>query len=122
VLRLKINSDGTAANYNSSQYIYGSSSVATAATSASATTGMDIGTIAGGGSGNMSVGEITIPGYANTTFQKGVFSTFWTHYSSALAGTVAGQWASTAAITDLLFTIASTNFTNGSVFTLYGLK
>lgn len=69
-------------------------------------------------------GEIYIPGYARTLFNKA--STFAEGQSgSATADTYFnfdfGTWLSTAAITSILLFPASGNFVDGSSFALYGM-
>jgi hypothetical protein len=71
---------------------------------------------------------IEIPNYAGTTFHKLVQSKTFGHNGATLATTTAingytmwGKWANTAAITSIVITKATTAFTNGSTFTLYGI-
>lgn len=70
-------------------------------------------------------GEITIPDYRGTTFQKCAFSTTFnkTGTSTGLmtARVVAYAWRSTAAITSITLTCSAGNFAAGTKFTLYGM-
>lgn len=69
--------------------------------------------------------EIIIPHYANTTFQKPYHGTGNARTSTITNGiglnTTGGTWRSTAAISSMSISLASGNFVDGSVFTLYGL-
>lgn len=66
---------------------------------------------------------LKIPAYSNTTFRKTTLSSAWMTDggTSFNAKNRFGWWNGTAAITTLLFTSGSGNFTAGSHFALYGM-
>ncbi len=67
--------------------------------------------------------SIRIPGYAQTTFHKGVIAhNFFMGGTSQQAIFTGGGWANTAAITDIKLLASAGNFVIGSIFTLYGLS
>jgi len=122
---LKVNNDGTAANYSASSYILysGTGSISVGNVVAS-TSGMFINNLPGTtATANIATsGKTLIPNYLQTTFYKKVFTEG--NYSQSGADSVqitdGAAWKSTAAITRLTFIVA-TSFVNGSVFTLYGM-
>lgn len=124
-IRLKINNDGTSGNYTAVSRIGSENGTAFANTNAASAAGVQVGNLPQ--SGNTSVtaeGEVTLIGYADTTFHKRIRATA-TLDSGTLNGTVFGvegaRWKSTSAINRLTFTAGGTAFTDGSTFTLYGL-
>ncbi len=78
---------------------------------------------AGTAAGDSGGGEMVIPNYTGTTFNKTMTST--TAGTNANAGYLAlfsGYWNSTAAITSMTFTdTAGGNFSTGTTFYLYGM-
>lgn len=125
VLSLKINNDGTAGNYDSTMRI-GSQNGSSFASAVSATSaGAYAGSITSAGNANyFAQGEIVLVNYANTSFYKNFHGTTWGNIgASSGLGTIVtfgADWKSTSAITRLTFSTLL-NFTNNSVFTLYGL-
>ena len=75
-------------------------------------------------SGFASSGEIVIPSYSNTSFDKILFSSASTALDdggSFLPETINGLWRNTAAITQIdVFEVSSNAIASGSVFSLYG--
>lgn len=69
------------------------------------------------------VASIVIPGYSNTTFRKGlVGNNFGTDGGTSWqARQNYGWWSSTSAISTILLTSGSGNFSTGSMFSLYGM-
>lgn len=125
-LNLKINNDGTAANYTSAGRTGVLNGSANNTNVASGTSGMQVGTVVQSGTtGSATAGVITIVGYAQTTFHKRVLGT-WGEDSTTLGiftADMSARWASTSAITRLTFTCSDASaFTNGSIFTLYGVN
>lgn len=123
ILRLKINNDGTAANYTSTFRSGTTNTTAFATSVASSTKGVYTGASPNDGntSGFFSAGEIIIVGYASTTPQKIIIATnAFTDGTQTVIQTVTARWASTAAITRLTFGTDGTAFKDGSTFTLYG--
>lgn len=124
-LFLKINNDGTSGNYTATSRIGSQNGGAFASTNAASANGVSIGSIPQ--AGNTSIiasGEVTLVGYAGTTFHKRIVSLCATD-DGTNNGTVynsGARWKSTAAISRLTFIPAGTAFTDGSQFTLYGLK
>jgi hypothetical protein len=121
---LKMNSDTTAANYQATQYLIGRTTTPLTGTIASTTSGADILGLPGStGQANPSTfATITIPGYSQTTLQKGCVASYGNLRSGGFDIAMrAGQWLSTAAISTLTLTIASGSYLNGTTATLYGL-
>jgi hypothetical protein len=123
---LQFNGD-TGNNYDA-QNVQGSNVTASAASSA----GLAIagfGTLPGANAARSGIAaaiSVTIPNYANTTFEKS-FNGMGGFADSTSANNVvelrSGTWRSTAAITSIkLFPNAGTNFTAGTRATLYGLN
>ena len=114
----KINND-TSANFSSTRLVGNGSTTASARRSSTATV-----YIAGDGISNTSPIEhvvvLQVMSYANTN----VFKTWLNGEANAASGISrgVGLWRSTNAVTRLDFTAASTTFTNGSTFSLYGIK
>jgi hypothetical protein len=124
VIRLMINNDNTSGNYSTSQRGGGVNNAANGAQQASSTKGGYIGNQPNAGNtGLVCQGEITIVGYAGTTFHKRIVYSFGsddgTNSGLGLVGTF--RWKSTSALNRLTFQTDGTAFTDGSTFTLYGL-
>jgi hypothetical protein len=126
-VRIKINSDATSGNYLSSQYLYNNStSTASATTLAASAAGAVIATIPGSSGLATAVGssEITINGYAGTTFHKTIRALNSEYSGNAVPlfnFWIASVWKSTAAITDIVLTAGGTAFLDGTTATLYGM-
>lgn len=128
LVKLKINSDATAANYADSQYIYNNSNVTVIAVTISSTTaGAVIGDIPGSSGLATAVGmiELLIPNYAGTAFHKILQAQSTSYFNSTGAKLenfiISSIWKSTAAITALVITAGATAFVDGTTATLYGL-
>lgn len=123
---MKLNSDGTAANYTSAQWLSGSSTTASAGTSAATTSGAYVADLAGKGSSNSNAitsAEITIANYAGG-FYKSVRAQVTGYYGAGPtmnAEQFGFVWKNTSAITDIVLTAGGTAFENGTTATLYGL-
>ena len=119
---MQINSDATAANYDSSQDSYSSGATTTAAAIASTTSGMHVGFAVGPNSNANAIAEvrILIPGYAGSVMHKAVQTQYngWTN--TRRSGTVGGVWLSAAAITQLDFPAPSGSWAEGTVAVLTG--
>ena len=65
-----------------------------------------------------------LPGYAQTTFNKPILvsGSYPSNGSTVYFMTIQATWLSTAAITDLTFSIGGSAFVDGSTFTLYGMQ
>lgn len=71
-------------------------------------------------------GEIVVPNYAGTTFNKGFIASSALLDTSETAANIFGHtargfWKSTAAINEIKLTLAAGNFVAGSTFELYGM-
>lgn len=119
-VRLRLNGDTTTTNYFSS-IAYGGSSTGGGnynnATLSSATSNTPA-------AGICSQTDVTFINYLGTTFHKTWSGTHSSHRGSFYyAMSVAGRWANTAAITDIvLLPINGTAFKTGSYFALYGIN
>lgn len=74
-------------------------------------------------SGNVSGYRLVIPHYAQTTFKKVLHSDGYEHWDTTTGHArraFGGMWQSTAAITRVTLALASGNFADGSIATLYG--
>lgn len=120
LLNLKLNTDATDANYRRMEHeVYG--------TNTSFVEGGDdrqVGVISSGNAptNSASVGRITIPFYAKTTFNKQVYSTVTsrrnaTSEDSARFGV---EWENAVAITQIDLVLSAGNYVSGSTFRLYG--
>lgn len=121
---LKMNNDATAGNYTAASRIGVQNTSPTAGAAISATTnGMYVNDMPNAGNtGIAGIGQILFVGYAGTTFHKDTWTSWETEWSGLIqVFTIRARWKSTAAITRLTFTVDTGAFTNGSVFTLYGL-
>jgi hypothetical protein len=67
--------------------------------------------------------DIYIPNYSSTSINKSISVDYVTenNAATAYAGIEAGLWASTSAITSLVFAMSTGNFVANSTFSLYGL-
>lgn len=118
-LMCQFNGDTTSGNYVGQ--IVGSAN----ASAATGSTGVGCGQLCGRSSfaNAISSGAIWFPNYSKTSIHKSLntLSGGDAAGSSSLVYMYACQWKSTAAVTDLLFTPSSGNWTDNSVITLYGL-
>jgi len=122
-MSMKVNNDGTAANYSSSQYLGGATSSAYAGNTAASTSGWGAGGVGGTTSptGYASTGQIMVFNYARTTFYKCLESlNRYDQAANTLNEIHSGHWKSTAAVSRLTLSVP-TSFVDGSVITLYGL-
>jgi hypothetical protein len=121
---LKVNNDGTSGNYTATQRSGAVNGGATVTTLAATANGSQAGLAPNSGTtGSVGTNEVTIVGYASTTFNKNAMYCGHDFTTTANGSMQCGgfQWKSTAAITRLTFTAGGTAFTNGSIFTLYGI-
>jgi len=127
VVNIKLNNDGTTANYLKEHDVYSSGTTVSAEDQSPTASGLPNFYVTGTGdiSTPLTYGSIIVPGYSNTTLQKGLLSNSgFTFTSGGVSNQIRihnGHWLSTAAINRVDLTIASGSFLNGSVFTLYGL-
>ena len=126
-LQLQFNGD-TAAHYNyETLFGFGTGSITPFMAQGVAATAAQGGGIAGATAPANAVGNsvLTIGNYATTTFNKTfvgvVGDTKANSGSNLITGTAYGEWLSTAAITQITFTLSSGNFVDGSVITVYGI-
>ncbi len=118
----------TGANYSRQYSIVGGSAAATNGQTLSSATGAGFPIVGASGFTNgAGLVEITIPNYVGTTFlkQANMYGQYWTAsaQSNFVMLSLMWYWASTAAITQLVFGPASgSNFITGSRFTLYGIS
>ncbi len=123
-LRVIVNNDTTSGNYTAMSRSGSSNAVAVVATGAASALGVPVGGNPQSGNTNISGGgEVTFPSYARTVFHKRILGLFGVDDGTS-NGTLfisTSRWKSTAAITRLTFTTDGTAFTNGSMFTLYGI-
>ncbi len=123
-VRIRLNNDSTAANYTATYRIGTQGGSAFGSSQAATSGGVAVGPQPNAGNtGWASSGEITINGYANTTFHKriiGITAADWS--GSDQLQTIQARWNQTTAISRVTFTTDGTAFTNGSVFTLYGVN
>lgn len=123
-VRLKVNNDGTSGNYTVTQRSIGSNGANVSTTDAAAATGGTVGNITNAGTtSQVGSGELIIHNYSGTTWFKTVNSQWssWSITNNGQVGLSTFSWLSTAAINRLTFA-AGTAFTDGSIFTLYGIK
>jgi hypothetical protein len=125
VIRVRLNNDTTAANYSNAQRIGAQNGAAFASTNTSTSGGMFIGAQPNAGNtGDAATGEVWIVQYSGTTWNKRIDS--WNGSDDVGAGlfivTSSGRWKSSAAVTRLTVTTDGTAFSNGSIFTLYGVN
>ena len=112
---VQFNSD-TASNY-STTFLYGNGAAGVSGRASSQTSTIQ------GRAGNATIGTsyIQFQNYSNSTTYKTVLSRGGS--ASGLVVAYVGLWRSTAAITSIKLTSESgNNFSNGSTFTLYGVK
>lgn len=115
----------TAANYDR-QIISGNAATALVAENfAHNTLGMILVPAASATAGFSGIGDVIIPDYAGTTFQKLALATHFYRTGTAsgnMTVRVTGNaWRNTAAITSITFQLLSGNFVAGSKFSLYGM-
>jgi hypothetical protein len=82
-------------------------------------------TTSAGASGVPGTADIRLVGYADTTFDTTIMSqfAFANDSSTPIQGVSGGTWLNTAVVDELTFTLVSgTSFTDGSIFTLYGIN
>lgn len=124
-MSVKINNDATAGNYTSCFRLGSQNAGAFSNSIASSTSGAEVGYIPNVGNTSISgSGEVTFASYARTVFHKRLYAVSNEDDGSTNGTTYISQsrWKSTAAITRLTVSTAGTAFTDGSVFTLYGLS
>jgi len=124
-LRLRINGDSTAGNYTSGARVTSSNGSALMSDVAADTNGLFVGWVPPAiDTGVPFTGEVTLTGYAQTTFHKNVIGLTGGYMTSGpptrADGQFAGRWKSTVAVTTLRFTTGLA-FVDGSTFTLYGI-
>lgn len=119
---MTINSDTTAANYDSSQDMYGSGATTTAAAISSTTSGMHVAYVVGPSSNANAVCQVRvlIPGYAQAVLHKAMQAQYGGWTTTRRNGTASGVWFSTAAITQLDFPAPSGSWAEGTVAVLTG--
>jgi len=121
-LLIQLNSDTTAANYRTARHYGGGSTVH----GGLGFDGNEIAIAAGATSptNSASTVEITIPFYAQTTFNKQVFSTgSYREDASSIHELVQSygvEWENTNAISSIALVLANGNYVTGSTVTLYG--
>lgn len=123
---IKLNSDGTAANYLAAQYVDGIGSGAAAGTVASTTSGGYAADVAGTSTATnpITTFDLVIPAYAGTVLKKAFRVNQYTVFGASDQAEIVvsgSQWLSTAAITRIDLTIVSGSFLDGTTCTLYGL-
>ncbi len=124
VIRVRVNNDSTSGNYVLASRIGAINGVVAASGVAATSGGGMIGIQPNAGMTSVAMGgEFMIPYYANTTWHKEIMSSFATDETTdgVIIFTAAFRWKSTAAITRLTVNTDGTAFTNGSIFTLYGI-
>lgn len=125
-VRMKVNNDGTAADYTSTVYLQGQGTTPASGTVAASAAGVQVANLPGTSGLANAVGgaRVMIPNYAGTSFHKIIFSQSAEYDGgspSQLALLYTIVWKSAAAITDLLLTAGGSAFANGTTATLYGL-
>lgn len=121
---MKVNNDGTSGNYTSSARIGTTSGTSFANSISASSSGMFVAFIPqSGNTGLSSHGTTQLIGYAGTTFNKVNLGTydFEAATDGIQAAMIRARWKSSSAITRLTYGTDGTGFTNGSVFTLYGI-
>lgn len=121
----KINNDGTSGNYTSTSRIGSQNGGTFSSTNAATANGVAIGSIPQAGNTNiLGGGEVTFPYYASSAFHKRIFSICGTDDASN-NGTIyncEARWKSNTAISRITFIAGGTAFTDGGLFSLYGLR
>jgi hypothetical protein len=127
VMSLNVNSDVASGDYTLTQFMNGNNLTASAAFVAASILGIAISSVTGAtgpAANEPSSGRTYIENYLGTVFYKRVSTVSAVALSGGNAreqlSLASGVWTSTAAVTDLLFTVP-TSFLNGSVFALYGI-
>jgi hypothetical protein len=122
-LYMKINNDATAGDYTSSaRNAVVNDSNAASSIGSSSSGGWVGSTVNSGTTNSVSVGDILLPSYDGTTFHKDVIGQCYGDSTTAAGDLIhfGFRWKSTAAINRLTF--GGVTFTDGSKFTLYGVK
>ena len=123
-LRMYLHNDTTAANYTVTSRIGAQGSSAFASTVGASTKGVEVGFLpTAGDSGVAGGGEVTLPGYAQTTFHKRIGAIAWNDNTTGggIVATLSARWKATTAVDRVTFATDGTAFLDGSTFTLYGL-
>lgn len=125
-IRMAINGDGTAANYDY-QYISASNASLLAAENIGASAFLLVGFVpaaSGVSASQMGSTAIWIPQYLSTAGHKAIRAQIGGGYDyasgSMLAMSVGASWESMAAITSITFTLSAGNWTTASRATAYG--
>lgn len=121
-LFMKINNDGTSGNYQTTVRAYSLNGTLDGSGVAPTSSGGWVGLL-NTSTNYMGTGEINVPDYVRTVFQKGYFGVWadLTAFNGVFAGSFGGFWKDNSAINRLTFSTAN-NFLDNSVFTLYGLR
>lgn len=120
-VRIQFNGD-TAANYRFQQIFGAASNAAVQDNSEAQIVWVQL-PGANSTTGFVGAGRMTIFNYRDTTFHKGVISHGTQNVATNNQRTLvtSGSWASTSAITSIRVFLASGNFVDGSIVSLYGL-
>lgn len=127
-MRIKMNNDGTGANYSTGlNFAVITSGSVPASSGGGDSNGLFAANVTGASATASfpSIGEIFIPAYAIATFFKRFFCTSGYDQSGQDDALLFsnGTWKSTSAITRVTLTLNSSDtFVNGSTFSLYGMK
>ncbi len=124
VMRLRINNDSTSGNYASTARSGSVNGVNFSNATGASTKGGSLGVFANASNtGIAATGMLYIASYAGTTWHKYITGTFGNEdgANGIWVGTTSFRWKSTAAVTRATVLTDGTAFTNGSVFTLYGI-
>lgn len=122
-LRIRMNED-TAANYDFNRIQADGATLDAATASATSIAAADTIAAANAPAGAATTLRCEIPGYARTSFHKGVLlhSGLRQSATSVVNRLSYGLWRNTAAINRLTLNLSSGSFVPGSTFTLYGRK
>ncbi len=122
---LLVNNDTTSGNYTTTQRIGAQNGGQFNTTVSPSAQGMFVSTIPNVGNTSLCVeGQVWFPYYAGTTFTKRMNTQSGTEDTTngATILNASARWKSTAAITRLTFGTDGTAFTDGSIYTLYGVN
>ncbi len=123
-VRIRLNNDSTSGNYTATYRIGTQAGSSFGSSQAASAGGVAIGPQPNAGNtGLASSGELLLHSYANTTFHKrvlGITAADWSGSDQSML--IQARWANTAAVTRVTFTTDGTAFTNGSIFTMYGIN